>query len=98
MGRTLVRKNPPFHSKPCLLFLLTITQGYIILFDPSEEPSDANHEIWSDVMSRSAMSKILLVGDDPSKLEMMLEMQYPDQRGRHPEIGEEILTAAKALP
>ena len=54
-------------------------------------------EAWADVQSRTMMAKQLLTGD-ASMLNQMVEMQYRDQRGQHPDLGNEVLRAARALP
>lgn len=55
-------------------------------------------EIWMDVVQRTAMSKSLLTDSKPGMLDMMIESTNPEERGNHPEIGEEILALASALP
>ncbi|KXT08685.1 hypothetical protein AC579_8664 [Pseudocercospora musae] len=92
----------PANSKNKIYFMWDFvgrTLGHIVSFDPTHNPARGPKKaIWKDVVSRTVMTKMLLAEDHTSKLETMLEAQYPDQRGRHPEIGEEVVAAARALP
>ncbi|KXT00600.1 hypothetical protein AC578_3171 [Pseudocercospora eumusae] len=92
----------PANSKNKIYFMWDFvgrTLGLIVQFDPTRNPARGPKKaIWNDVVNRTVMTKTLLAEDDTSKLETMLEAQYPDQRGRHPDIGDEVLAAARALP
>lgn len=47
-------------------------------------------------MGRAVLTKTLITGKD-GMLDQMTEMTYPEQKGRHPEMGEEIEALAGKL-
>lgn len=63
-----------------------------------EDLTDAENERYFDIMGRTFLIKQLLLDTRPGLLETMTESTYPDQKGNHPELGNEILDAARALP
>jgi hypothetical protein len=72
-------------------------KGLILRIPPD---TDVNQipAAWTDVVSRSAMARQLLLDPSGAMLNSTLEIQYPDQRGRHPALGDEVLAAARELP
>ncbi|OCL01330.1 hypothetical protein AOQ84DRAFT_350832 [Glonium stellatum] len=52
---------------------------------------------WEEVIGRISMAKELLLDTKPGMLHMMTEATYPEQKGKHPEFGEEILELARRL-
>lgn len=68
---------------------------------PAKDPSQYSAqqvEIWSDVLTRTDMAKALLTNRSPGMLNTMIESTNPDERDRHPDLGEEVLALANALP
>ncbi|KAL9609775.1 MAG: hypothetical protein Q9167_005487 [Letrouitia subvulpina] len=62
-----------------------------------EDMSEQEAEAWQDAIGRSMFSGKLILDDKPGLLNEMVEMAYPDQQGKHPEIGAEVLALARAL-
>lgn len=60
-----------------------------------ETPSE--REKWEDVISRSTLASSLILDTNCGMLDMMVAGTYPDQQGRHPELGAEILESARKL-
>jgi hypothetical protein len=54
-------------------------------------------EDYMDVLGRSFMASQLILDTKPGTLDMMTETTYPEQRGQHPQFGEEILQLAREL-
>ena len=54
-------------------------------------------EKWQDAIGRTTFTKMLILDTRPGMLNMMTETTYPDQRGAHPDFGEEILELARHL-
>ncbi|KAL9580030.1 MAG: hypothetical protein Q9212_004735 [Teloschistes hypoglaucus] len=54
-------------------------------------------EAWDDAIGRTVMAQGLILDTSKGTLDKMTESNYPDQKGRHPEFGEEILELAKHL-
>ncbi|KAL8979545.1 MAG: hypothetical protein Q9205_005143 [Flavoplaca limonia] len=54
-------------------------------------------EKWQDAIGRTTFTKMLILDTTPGMLNMMTETTYPDQRGAHPDFGEEILELARHL-
>lgn len=54
-------------------------------------------ESWTDVTGRAKFPGQLLLDTQPGMVDQMTEMTYPDQQGKHPEFGEEILALAREL-
>lgn len=54
-------------------------------------------EAWDDAIGRTVMAQGLILDTTKGALDRMTESTYPDQMGRHPEFGEEILELAKHL-
>ncbi|GIZ49077.1 hypothetical protein CKM354_001211700 [Cercospora kikuchii] len=94
----------PARSKNRVYFMWDFvgrTLGMIYNLPPAKNPERYNEqqkETYHDVISRSVMSKSLLTDQRPGMLNMMIESTNPEQRGRHPELGADILAAANALP
>ncbi|KAM3413658.1 hypothetical protein BST61_g10351 [Cercospora zeina] len=94
----------PARSKNRVYFMWDFvgrTLGMIYNLPPAKAPERYNEqqkETYGDVVSRSVMSKALLTDQRPGMLSMMIESTNPEQRGRHPELGVDILAAANALP
>lgn len=59
------------------------------------DPDDK--ETWSDVHSRSLMACQLILDTQPGMLRMMVEGTYPGQPNPCPDMGEEVLRAARDL-
>ena len=75
-----------------------ILQSQLYNVDPTREnPSARDEEAWSDVVGRSQMIKMLILDTNKGALDKMMESTYPDQGGRHPDFGEEILEIARSL-
>lgn len=62
-----------------------------------KDMSKQEAEAWEDVVGRTFFSGKLILDDKPGLLNEMVEMAYPDQNGKHPEFGEEVLALARAL-
>ncbi|KAL9000693.1 MAG: hypothetical protein Q9169_000729 [Polycauliona sp. 2 TL-2023] len=54
-------------------------------------------EKWEDAKGRTTFAKMLILDTQPGMLNMMTETTYPDQKGAHPDFGEEILELARHL-
>lgn len=52
---------------------------------------------WADVRSRTALVTSLILDEMPGFLDTMTEQTYPGLAGAHPSMGEEVLSAARAL-
>jgi len=52
---------------------------------------------FADVLGRNATAKQLILDTKPGALNKMMEGMYPEQKGRHPQFGEEILALAREL-
>jgi hypothetical protein len=52
---------------------------------------------FADVLARNVMAKQLILDTKPGTLDRMTESTYPEQKGRHPQFGEEILALAREL-
>jgi len=52
---------------------------------------------FEDVIGRNFMAKQLILDTKPGALDKMTESTYPEQKGRHPKFGEEILALARDL-
>lgn len=57
----------------------------------------ADKETWEDAVGRSAMARELILDTNPGMLDMMTEGTYPEQKGKHPAMGEDILDVARTL-
>jgi len=52
---------------------------------------------FGEVLGRNFMAKQLILDTKPGTLDRMTESTYPEQKGRHPAFGEEILALAREL-
>ncbi|KAL8693921.1 MAG: hypothetical protein Q9218_001335 [Villophora microphyllina] len=74
------------------------TLGYMYMANPTlKNLKGAEKEAWNDAIGRTVMTQQLILDTKKGALDMMTELTYPDQKGRHPEFGEEILEMAKHL-
>ncbi|KAK3709997.1 hypothetical protein LTR37_010616 [Vermiconidia calcicola] len=63
---------------------------------PPSEPFSVGNELWRDVYMRTTLAADLLLDKRVGQLDEMVDMTYPGQTYR-PEIGEDILSAARTL-
>ncbi|KAL9616601.1 MAG: hypothetical protein Q9160_008546 [Pyrenula sp. 1 TL-2023] len=54
-------------------------------------------EAWTDAIDRTSLTKELILDSKPGMLDSMTEATYPEQKGRHPRFGEEIVGMAREL-
>ncbi|KAF9263042.1 hypothetical protein L218DRAFT_987817 [Marasmius fiardii PR-910] len=91
----------PANSKNKIYFMWDFvgrSLGMLFTIPPEKNPRRGMHKAtWSDVVGRTVMAKKLLI-EDQVMLNSMVERTYPDQRGQHPILGEEVLDAARNLP
>ncbi|KAF2501324.1 hypothetical protein BU16DRAFT_555819 [Lophium mytilinum] len=76
------------------------TLGMYYNVDPQlahHKPGEPLPEDYSDVIGRCVMAQQLILDTKPGMLDMMTESVYPEQKGRHPKFGEEILGLARGL-
>jgi len=76
------------------------TLGMCYQLDPelsNHRPGQPLPEGYVDVISRCAMARELMLDSKPGMLSSMTEMTYPEQAGKHPEFGAEILGLARDL-
>ena len=59
--------------------------------------SKQEKEKWEDAKGRTTFTKSLILDTTPGMLNMMTEATYPEQKGGHPDFGEEILELARHL-
>ncbi|KAJ4355448.1 uncharacterized protein N0V89_003464 [Didymosphaeria variabile] len=71
------------------------TLGQLFRMDP-ELPNGITQEMW-DVIGRTTMAANLILDSQKGMLDEMTELQYPEQKGRHPAFGEEILQLARDM-
>ncbi|KAL8705488.1 MAG: hypothetical protein Q9201_001419 [Fulgogasparrea decipioides] len=72
------------------------TLGYMYKVNPTlKNLSGQEKEAWEDAVGRTVMTKDLILDTNKGMLDMMTESTYPDQKGKHPQIGEEVLELAK---
>lgn len=68
------------------------------MVDPSlKNLSKKDEETWEDAIGRTFLAQQLILDTKKGMLDMMTESTYPDQKGKHPDFGEEILELAKHL-
>ncbi|KAL8641852.1 MAG: hypothetical protein Q9228_001399 [Teloschistes exilis] len=91
----------PAKSKNRIYFqwdLVGRTLGYMYSVNPTlENLGREEKEAWDDAIGHTVMAQGLILDTTNSALDRMTESTYPDQKGRHPEFGEEILELAKHL-
>ena len=61
------------------------------------EVTKKEKEAWEDARGRAQFSALLILDTMPGALNQMTESAYPDQNGKHPEFGEEILALARDI-
>lgn len=65
--------------------------------DPKLPKNRSTREAWSDVLGRSMMASQLILDTKPGMLNMMIESTNPEQKGKHPEFGDEIKALAREI-
>ncbi|KAK5168814.1 uncharacterized protein LTR77_006123 [Saxophila tyrrhenica] len=91
--------STPANSKNKVYFMGDfVTRIYAYLENiPPSSPFDGRNEMWVDVVSRSVMTKELLVDSKPGMLDMLVESTYPSSSSDRPEIGDDIKASARTL-
>ncbi|KAL9003364.1 MAG: hypothetical protein Q9188_003758 [Gyalolechia gomerana] len=75
-----------------------VSTGFMYNVNPTlQNLSKKEKETWQDAVGRASFAKMLILDTQPGMLDMMTETTYPDQSGKHPEFGEEILELARHL-
>ncbi|KAF2815288.1 uncharacterized protein BDZ99DRAFT_516024 [Mytilinidion resinicola] len=100
VGRTLVRWAPFELTFLWSRKVNSRRQGMYYNIDPQlahHRPGEPLPEDYADVIGRCVMAQQLILDTKPGMLDMMTEMTYPEQKGRHPRFGEEILGLARGL-
>jgi hypothetical protein len=65
--------------------------------DPELKGPYKDQKAWQEVKGRILFAKQLILDTKPGMLDKMTEATYPEQKGEHPEFGEEILELARQL-
>ncbi|MCJ1376476.1 hypothetical protein MMC20_007719 [Loxospora ochrophaea] len=91
----------PANSKNSVYFMWDFvgrTLGNLYQVDPTlKDLSRQEKEQWNDAVGRTVLAQELLLDTKPGALNTMTESTYPSQRGNHPELGEDVLVAARQL-
>ena len=94
VGRTLVSV---FHALCQGLPLMSLLHNLYLVPSDLQDMGERDNERMKDCIGRAMMSAIMITDTESGRLEMMTEMTYPDQRGKHPNFSDEVMEAAKGM-